>query len=55
MYLELVQRLNDPYAQEWNQMNNYFRPTFELLRRDKRGGKPVRSSAKESKTLANDR
>lgn len=43
----LVALLNDLYAQEWSQMNNHFRPTFKLLRRDKRGSKTVRIYEKE--------
>jgi hypothetical protein len=34
--------MNDLYAQEWSQFTNHFKPTFKLLKRDKRGSKTVR-------------
>jgi hypothetical protein len=39
---ELVPLMNDLYAQEWSQFTNHFRPTFKLLKRDKRGSRTVR-------------
>ena len=39
---ELVALMNDLYAQEWSQFTNHFKPTFKLLKRDKRGSKTVR-------------
>jgi transposase InsO family protein len=39
---ELVALMNDLYAQEWGQFTNHFKPTFKLLKRDKRGSKTVR-------------
>ena len=39
---ELVALMNDLYAQEWRQFTHHFKPTFKLLKRDKRGSKMVR-------------
>jgi hypothetical protein len=39
---QLVALMNDLYAQEWSQFTNHFKPTFKLLKRDKRGNKTVR-------------
>jgi hypothetical protein len=39
---QLVALMNDLYAEEWSQFTNHFRPTFKLLKRDKRGSKTVR-------------
>jgi hypothetical protein len=39
---ELVALMNNLYAQEWSQFTNHFKPTFKLLKRDKRGSKTVR-------------
>jgi len=39
---ELVALMNDLYANEWRQFTNHFKPTFKLLKRDKRGRKTVR-------------
>ena len=39
---ELVALMNDLYANEWSQFTNHFKPTFKLLKRDKRGSKTVR-------------
>jgi hypothetical protein len=39
---ELVPLLNELYAQEWSQLSNHFRPTFKLLKREKRGSRTVR-------------
>jgi len=40
---ELVPLLNDLYRQEWSQYQNHFRPTFKLLKREKKGGKTVKT------------
>ena len=34
--------MNDLYAQEWSRFTNHFKPTFKLLKRDKRGCRTVR-------------
>ena len=34
--------MNDLYAKEWSQFTNHFKPTFKLLKRDKRGSRTVR-------------
>jgi hypothetical protein len=39
---ELVPLMNDLYGQEWSQFTNHFKPTFKLLRREKKGGKTKR-------------
>ena len=39
---ELVALMNDLYAQEWSQFTNHFKPTFKLLRREKKAGKTKR-------------
>jgi hypothetical protein len=39
---ELVALMNDLYAQEWSRFTNHFKPTFKLLKRDKRGSRTVR-------------
>jgi transposase InsO family protein len=39
---ELVALMNDLYAEEWSRFTNHFRPTFKLLKREKRGSKTVR-------------
>jgi hypothetical protein len=39
---DLVPLMNDLYAQEWSLFTNHFKPTFKLLKRDKRGSKTVR-------------
>lgn len=39
---ELVPLMNDLYSQEWSQFTNHFKPTFKLLRREKKGGKTKR-------------
>jgi hypothetical protein len=40
---ELVPLMNDLYAQEWSQFTNHFKPTFKLLKREKKDGKTVRT------------
>jgi len=39
---ELVALMNDLYAQEWGQFTTHFKPTFKLLRREKKDGKTKR-------------
>jgi hypothetical protein len=39
---ELVALMNDLYAREWSQFTNHFKPTFKLLKREKRGSKTIR-------------
>jgi hypothetical protein len=39
---ELVPLMNDLYGQKWSQFTNHFKPTFKLLRREKKGGKTKR-------------
>lgn len=47
---QLVPLLNDLYGQEWSQYQNHFRPTFKLLRRDKKDGKTVKTYEKTPQT-----
>lgn len=47
---ELVPLLNELYGREWSQYQNHFRPTFKLVKREKKGGKTVRSYEKEPQT-----
>jgi hypothetical protein len=47
---ELVELMNDLYAQEWSQFTNHFKPTFKLLRREKKGSKTTRIYEKIPKT-----
>ena len=42
--------LNDLYSKEWSQYQNHFRPTFKLLKREKKGGKTVKTYEKTPKT-----
>jgi hypothetical protein len=46
----LVPLLNDLYGQEWSQYQNHFRPTFKLLRREKKDGKTVKTYHKQPQT-----
>jgi len=39
---ELVALMNDLYANEWSQFTNHFKPTFKLLKREKKDGKTKR-------------
>ena len=39
---ELVALMNDLYAQEWSQFTNHFKPTFKLLKREKKDGRTKR-------------
>jgi hypothetical protein len=47
---ELVPLMNDLYAKEWSQFTNHFKPTFKLLRREKKGGRTVRIYEKQPRT-----
>jgi hypothetical protein len=47
---ELVPLLNDLYGQEWSQYQNNFRPTFKLLKREKQGGKTIKTYEKNPQT-----
>jgi len=47
---ELVSLMNDLYAQEWSQFTNHFKPTFKLLKREKKGGRTKRLYEKEPQT-----
>jgi hypothetical protein len=39
--------MNDLYANEWSQFTNHFKPTFKLLRREKKNGKTKRIYEKQ--------
>jgi hypothetical protein len=39
---ELVALMNDLYANEWSQFTNHFKPTFKLVKREKKDGKTKR-------------
>jgi hypothetical protein len=39
---ELVPLMNDLYGKEWSQFTNHFKPTFKLVRREKKAGKTKR-------------
>src|ERR1044071_1738513 len=47
---ELVALMNDLYAQEWSQFTNHFKPTFKLLKREKKEGKTKRSYEPQPQT-----
>ena len=47
---QLVPLMNDLYANQWSQFTNHFKPTFKLLRREKKGGKTVRIYEKKPKS-----
>jgi len=47
---ELVPLMNDLYAKEWSQFTNHFKPTFKLLRREKKNGKTKRIYEKKPQT-----
>ena len=44
---QLVPLLNDLYSKEWSLYQNHFRPTFKLLRRDRQGGKTIKTYEKK--------
>jgi hypothetical protein len=47
---ELVVLMNELYRQEWSQFTNHFKPTFKLLKREKRGGRTKRIYEKQPQT-----
>ena len=47
---ELVPWMNDLYAKEWSQFTNHFKPTFKLVKREKKGGKTIRIYEKKPQT-----
>jgi hypothetical protein len=47
---ELVPLMNDLYAKEWSQLTNHFKPTFKLLRREKKDGRTRRIYEKQPQT-----
>jgi len=47
---ELVPLMNDLYGREWSQFTNHFKPTFKLLKREKKGGRTVRVYEKKPQT-----
>jgi hypothetical protein len=47
---ELVLLMNDLYAKEWSQFTNHFKPTFKLLKREKKNGKTKRIYEKKPQT-----
>lgn len=49
-HAQLVPLMNDLYGQEWSQFTNHFKPTFKLLRREKKDGKTKRIYEKQPQT-----
>jgi hypothetical protein len=47
---ELAPLMNDLYAQEWSQFTNHFKPTFKLLKREKKGARTKRIYEKKPQT-----
>ena len=47
---KLVALMNDLYAHEWSQFTNHFKPTFKLLKREKKDGKTKRIYEKQPLT-----
>jgi hypothetical protein len=47
---ELAPLMNDLYAREWSQYTNHFKPTFKLVRREKKEGKTKRIYEKQPQT-----
>ena len=47
---ELVPLMNELYGREWSQFTNHFKPTFKLLRREKKDGKTKRIYEKKPQT-----
>ena len=47
---ELVAPMNDLYGREWSQYTNHFKPTFKLLRREKKAGRTRRFYEKKPQT-----
>jgi hypothetical protein len=46
----LVPLMNDLYANEWSQFTNHFKPTFKLLKREKKDGRTKRVYEKKPQT-----
>lgn len=42
--------MNELYAREWSQYTNHFKPTFKLLRREKKAGRTKRIYEKNPQT-----
>ena len=49
-HAELVPLMNDLYAREWSQFTNHFKPTFKLLKREKKNGRTKRIYEKKPQT-----
>jgi len=49
-HAELVPLMNDLYAKEWSQFTNHFKPTFKLLKREKKNGRTKRIYEAASQT-----
>ena len=47
---ELVPLMNDLYAMEWSQFTNHFKPTFKLLKREKKNGRTKRIYEQKAQT-----
>jgi transposase InsO family protein len=47
---ELVPWMNDLYANEWSRFTNHFKPTFKLLKREKKNGRTKRIYEKTPQT-----
>lgn len=47
---ELVPLMNELYGREWSQFTNHFKPTFKLLKREKKDGKTKRIYEKQPQT-----
>lgn len=47
---ELVPLMNDLYGQEWSRYTNHFKPTFKLLKREKKDGKTKRVYEQQPRT-----
>src|SRR5207248_10412377 len=47
---ELVALMNDLYGQEWSRFTNHFKPTFKLLKREKKDGRTKRIYEKQPQT-----
>lgn len=49
-HAELAPLMNDLYENEWSRFTNHFKPTFKLLRREKKDGRTKRIYEKKPKT-----
>ena len=49
-HAELVPVMNELYAHDWSQYTNHFKPTFKLLKREKKNGKTRRIYEEQPKT-----